>query len=192
MKRELIQNVKVTPYTSEDAIDRDGFLSAVLGVLVGTPTGSPTGLTVKLTVTECDTESGSYTPAADKLIPVDKALDADGSISLDTDAAAGALVNFDLDLVGCKQFIKIKVEVVCTGSPSTSCTFSAALVLGDKAYTPAQCRVEKRTKEVFTMARVYDPPKAKPAENKLERPVKERKGTTSKKTEKEQKEGEGE
>ena len=36
------------------------------------------------------------------------------------------------------------------------------------------------------------PPKAKPAENKLERPVKERKGTTSKKTEKEQKEGEGE
>lgn len=120
MKRELIQNVKVTPYTSEDAIDRDGFLSAVLGVLVGTPTGSPTGLAVKLTVTECDTESGSYTPAADKLIPVDK-----------------ALVNFDLDLVGCKQFIKIKVEVVCTGGSSASCTATAALVLGDKAYTPA-------------------------------------------------------
>ena len=42
------------------------------------------------------------------------------------------------------------------------------------------------------MARVYDPPKAQPAENKLERPVKARTGTTSKKTEKEQKEGEGE
>ena len=145
MKRELIQNVKVTPYTSEDAIDRDGFLSAVLGVLVGTPTGSHTGLAVKLTVTECDTKSGSYTPAADKLIPVDKALDADGSISLDadgsisldTDAAGRALVNFDLDLVGCKQFIKIKVEVVCTGGSSASCTATAALVLGDKAYTPA-------------------------------------------------------
>lgn len=136
MKRELIQNVKVTPYTSENAIDRDGFLSAVLGVLVGTPTGSPTDLAVKLTVTECDTKSGSYTPAADKLIPVDKALDADGSISLDT-AAGGALVNFDLDLVGCKQFIKIKVEVVCTGDSSASCTATAALVLGDKAYTPA-------------------------------------------------------
>lgn len=62
MKRELIQNVKVTPYTSEVAIDRDGFLSAVLGVLVGTPTGSLTGLAVKLTVTECDTKRGSYTP----------------------------------------------------------------------------------------------------------------------------------
>ena len=127
MKRELIQNVKVTPYTSEDAIDRDGFLSAVLGVLVGTPTGSPTGLAVKLTVTECDTKSGSYTPAADKLIPVDKA----------QGAAGGALVNFDLDLVGCKQFIKIKVEVVCTSGSSASCTATAALVLGDKAYTPA-------------------------------------------------------
>lgn len=63
-------------------------------------------------MTECDTEGGSYTPAADTLIPVDKALGADGSISLETDAAGGSLVNFDLDLVGCKQFIKIKVEVV--------------------------------------------------------------------------------
>ena len=137
MKRELIQNVKVTPYTSETAIDRDGFLSAVLGVLVGTPTGDPTGLAVKRTVTECDTEGGSYTPAADTLIPVDKALGADGSISLETDAAGGSLVNFDLDLVGCKQFIKIKVEVVCTGGTSASCDATAALVLGDKAYTPA-------------------------------------------------------
>ena len=170
MKRELIQNVKVTPYTNGDAIDRDGFLSAVLGVLVGTPTGSPTGLAVKLTVTECDTKSGSYTPAADKLIPVDKALDADGSISLDTDVAGGALVNFDLDLVGCKQFIKIKVEVVCTGGSSASCTATAALVLGDASEVP----------EVFTMARHYPPETVKPAENKREAGPKERKATTPK------------
>ena len=45
-------------------------------------------------------------------------------------------MNFDLDLVGCKQFIKIKVEVVCTGGTSASCDATAALVLGDKAYTP--------------------------------------------------------
>ena len=42
------------------------------------------------------------------------------------------------------------------------------------------------------MARVYDPQKEKPAENKLKRPVKEHKGTASKKNEKDQKEGEGE
>lgn len=136
MKRALIQNVKVTPYTSEDAIDREGFLSAVLGVLVGTPTGTPTGLAVKLTVTESDEESGSYTPAADKLIPIDKALDGDGVISIDTDAAGGALVNIDLDLVGCKQFVKIKYEITCTGGSSPSCSATAALVLGDASEVP--------------------------------------------------------
>lgn len=136
MKRELIQNVKVTPYTSETAIDREGYLSAVLGVLVGTPSGSPTGMAVKLTVTECDTEGGSYTPAADKLIPVDKALGADGSISLETDAAGGSLVNFDLDLVGLKQYVKVKVEMVCTGGSSPSCTATAALALGDASEVP--------------------------------------------------------
>lgn len=136
MKRALIQNVKVTPYTSEDVINREGFLSAVLGVLVGTPTGTPTGMAVKLTVTESDEEAGSYTPAADKLIPIDKALDGDGAISIDTDAAGGALVNIDLDLVGCKQFVKIKYEITCTGGSTPSCTATAALALGDASEVP--------------------------------------------------------
>lgn len=136
MKRALIQNVKVTPYTSEDVIDREGFLSAVLGVLVGTPTGTPTGMAVKLTVTESDEEAGSYTPAADKLIPIDKALDANGAISLDTDAAGDTLVNIDLDLVGCKQFVKIKYEMVCTGGTTPSCNATAALALGDASEVP--------------------------------------------------------
>ena len=42
MKRALIQSVKVTPYTSEDAINREGFLSGILAVKVGSPSGSPT------------------------------------------------------------------------------------------------------------------------------------------------------
>ena len=68
MKRELLENVKVKPYTSGDAIDREGYLSAVLGVSLGAATGAPTGITVKVTFTECDTEGGSYTPVADKLV----------------------------------------------------------------------------------------------------------------------------
>lgn len=136
MKRELMQNVKVMPYTSEAVIDREGFLSAVLGVKVGAPTGAPAGLAVKLTVTECDTESGTYTPAADKLIPVDKTLDDNGAISVDTAAAGGEMLNFDLDLVGCKRFIKVKVEVVCTGGTSAACTATAALALGDASEMP--------------------------------------------------------
>ena len=136
MKRALIQNVKVTPYTSADAIDREGFLSAVLGVLVGTPTGIPTGMAVKLTITESDEKDGDYAPAADKLIPIDKALDGDGAISIDTDAKGGALVNIDLDLVGCKQFVKIKYEITCTDGSSPSCSATAALVLGDASEVP--------------------------------------------------------
>ena len=58
MKRALIQSVKVTPYTSEDAINREGFLSGILAVKVGSPSGSPTGMAVKLTITESD-QSGT-------------------------------------------------------------------------------------------------------------------------------------
>ena len=100
MKRALIQSVKVTPYTSEDAINREGFLSGILAVKVGSPTGSPTGLAVKLTITESD-QSG-----------------------------------FDLDLVGLKQYVKVKVEITCSGGTSPECEATAALALGDASEVP--------------------------------------------------------
>lgn len=137
MKRALIQNIKVYPYTSGEAIDRERFLSGVLAVKVGTPTGSPTGLAVKVTLTESDTADGTFTPASDKLIPVgNKPLDDDGSISIATDAQGGALVNLDLDLVGCKKYIKAAYSVVCTGGTSAACTATAAVALGDAAEMP--------------------------------------------------------
>ena len=48
MKRELLQNVKVQPYTSGDALDRTGFLSGVIGAVIGTAGG------LTLTVTHSD------------------------------------------------------------------------------------------------------------------------------------------
>lgn len=63
MKRALIQSVKVTPYTSEAAINREGFLSGILAVKVGSPSGSPTGMAVKLTITESDHQSTGYAPS---------------------------------------------------------------------------------------------------------------------------------
>ena len=135
MKRALLENVRVTPYTSEDVIDREGFLSAVLGVLVGSPTGSPTGMNVKVTFTESDEESGSYTPAADKRLVLDHSIN-EGELELETDAAGSQLVNIDLDLVGCKRYVKAKVEMVCSGGTSPSCEATCALVLGDAAGMP--------------------------------------------------------
>lgn len=132
MKRELLENVKVQPYTSGDAIDREGYLSAVLGVSLGAATGTP----VKVTFTECDTEDGSYTPVADKLVVPGKTTDDTGAVTIEADPAGSELHNIDIDLVGCKQFIKATVAVECTGGTSPSCTATCAIALGDKNVQP--------------------------------------------------------
>lgn len=135
MKRALIQSVKVTPYTSEDAINREGFLSGILAVKVGSPSGTPTGMAVKLTITESDQQSAGFAPVKDKLVCVGNApLDDAGVISVTTDG--GELVNFDLDLVGLKQYIKVKVEITCSGGSTQSCEATAALALGDASEVP--------------------------------------------------------
>lgn len=136
MKRELLENVKVKPYTSGDAIDREGYLSAVLGVSLGAATGTPNGITVKVTFTECDTERGSYTPVADKLVVPGKTTDDTGAVTIEADPAGSELHNIDIDLVGCKQFIKATVAVECTGGTNPSCTATCAIALGDKNVQP--------------------------------------------------------
>lgn len=136
MKRELLENVKVQPYTSGDAIDREGYLSAVLGVSLGAATGTPTGITVKVTFTECDTKNGSYTPVADKLVVPGKTTDDTGAVTIEANPAGSELHNIDIDLVGCKQFIKATVAVECTDGSSPSCTATCAIALGDKNVQP--------------------------------------------------------
>lgn len=117
MKRELLKNIKVIPYTSGTAIDRESFLSAVVAASV------TAGAKVKIEVTHCDTENGSYTNVTDKLIVVDGTNEAE--------ITAPATVNFDLDLIGCKRFIKITATL--TGD-SAAATY--AVVLGDPAEMP--------------------------------------------------------
>lgn len=136
MKRELLENVKVRPYTSGSAIDREGYLSAVLGVSLGAATGTTTGITVKVTFTECDTKDGSYTPVADKLVVPGKTTDDTGAVTIEADPKGSELHNIDIDLVGCKQFIKATVAVECTGGSSPSCTATCAIALGDKNVQP--------------------------------------------------------
>ena len=136
MKRELLENVKVQPYTSGDAIDREGYLSAVLGVSLGAAIGTPTSITIKVTFTECDTKSGSYTPVADKLVVPGKTTDDTGTVTIEADPAGSELHNIDIDLVGCKQFIRATVAVECTGGSPSSCTATCAIALGDKNVQP--------------------------------------------------------
>lgn len=113
MKRELLENTKVLPYTVSEVLDCDGFLSAVLGVKAAA-NGD-----LKITVSHCDTSTGTFT---DVEIGSDTA----------TGLKANEIANFDIDLAGCKQFVKIAVS----GSAYTSGGSTCAIALGDKSEQP--------------------------------------------------------
>ena len=59
-----------------------------------------------------------------------------GAVTIEADPAGSELHNIDIDLVGCKQFIKATVAVECTGGTSPSCTATCAIALGDKNVQP--------------------------------------------------------
>lgn len=117
MKRELFENVKVIPDGVGVVIDRSGFLSAVLGISVTAAVNE----SLKLEVQHCDTESGTYEPVEDSHIGVD-------GILKEQTVNAGDMLNVDIDLLGCKQYIKIMA--------TTNATATYALTLGDPAQAP--------------------------------------------------------
>lgn len=122
MKRELMQNVKVAPYTSGAAIDRQNFLSGIVAVKVATA-GALT-----LTVTHCDTEGGAYEAVKDSFIAPTEGAVTNGAVALTV--KVGDKVNLDLDLVGCKRYIK----VTASGAAAADATYATAL--GDAQNTP--------------------------------------------------------
>lgn len=133
MKRQLIENVKVVPYASGAAIDRQNFLSGIFAASITGITGSPTAASLKIAVTECDTASGTFTDCADPRIIVG----GEDEWSIDLAATTPALdINVDLDLVGCKRFIKVTATVTLTGGTTPSSTKAFAVVLGDPQIAP--------------------------------------------------------
>ncbi len=125
MKRNLIQNVKAIPYTSGSVIDRTGFLSAVVAVSALTAGG------VKLEVTHADTATGTFEAVTDERLVV-------GGANEVKDLKAGDIANFDLDLLGCKNFIKVTLsgDAAATGSGDAAKTAACAVVLGDHNTQP--------------------------------------------------------
>lgn len=117
MKRELIQNVKAIPYTSGEAIDRAGLLSAVCAVKAAADGD------VKVEVTHGDTAEGDFVAVPDACLFVGGGKEAAG-------LKTGDIANFDIDLVGCKQFVKLTVSG--TAAEGAAC----AVVLGDPAQAP--------------------------------------------------------
>lgn len=117
MRRMLFEQVKVVPGGVGVVVDRTGFLSAILGVNVTAGTDS----NLKVTVQHSDTEDGEFVAVDDSHIGVEGALK-------EIKVSAGDMVNMDIDLIGCKPYIKIEVV--------TEATATYALVLGDCSRNP--------------------------------------------------------
>lgn len=121
MKRELLQSIKVQPYTSGDVIARTGFLSGVIGAVIGTA-GALT-----LTVTHSD-DGTTFEAVTDKQVFTEKQTK-DGVFTT-SELAKDDIVNIDIDLIGTKNFVKI----VTSGTAAANTTLATAL--GDKNTQP--------------------------------------------------------
>lgn len=134
MKRNLFQNITAIPYASGDAIDRTGFLSAVLGFNAA----SAASVTVKV---EHSDDGTTFVPVTDeRVFPETQTKGGEYKFTAPTIPAPATkagettpttptgLVNVDVDLVGLKSIVKFTV---------TGATGSVAVVLGDSAVQPA-------------------------------------------------------
>jgi hypothetical protein len=121
MKRELLQNVIVQPYTSGAVIDRSGFLSAILGASIGTAGA--------LTVTATHSDDGTTFVAVPDTLVFPEKKTAGGVYTTDA-LAVGDIANIDVDLVGLKAYVKLTLS----GAAAASSTY--ALVIGDATEQP--------------------------------------------------------
>lgn len=127
MKRKLIENVMAIPYKSGDAVDRKGFLSAVIGANVA---ASGT-LTVKV---EHSDDGETFVPVTDECVFPEKRTSG-GEYTHTSEPIPGAeevggVVNIDVDLVGLKNFVKFTI----TGNDDTA--NGLVVVLGDSSAQP--------------------------------------------------------
>ena len=127
MKRELFQNITAIPYKSGDAIDRTGFLSAVIGANVAADGAT----TVKV---EHSDDGVTFVPVTDERVFPEKQTTG-GEYTFKNEPAegaeeAGGVVNVDVDLVGLKPIVKFTV----TGNDETA--NGLVVVLGDAVVQP--------------------------------------------------------
>lgn len=115
MKRALFETVAVLPFVSGSVVQRPGYESAVLALTVAQ------NATATVKVEHCDTQDGTFEAVGDSRLFVDNPVNESGEAIVKNEGPAAAVANLDIDLVGCKEFIKITV----TGGTA------GALALGD-------------------------------------------------------------
>jgi len=136
MKRELFDNVKLIVKADNAVIDRSGCLSGVLAIFVGAITGNPTASDLTIAITHADTEDGTFKPVTDTMIGMEEHPSKDGVLNK-IPVKADDQLTINLDLIGCKQYIKITPSIKFTGGTSPAASnASYALVLGDPSVSP--------------------------------------------------------
>lgn len=121
MKRELLQNIKVQPYHSEDVIERTGFLSGIIGAAIGTDGD------LILNIVHSD-DGITFDTVSDKNLFPEKQTK-DGVFTIKS-LVTGDIVNIDVDFAGLKNFVKIAVS----GTAAANTTLAVAL--GDTSVQP--------------------------------------------------------
>lgn len=135
MKRELFDNVSVVIGATDDAIDRKGFLSAVFAASIGEVTGSPTNTKLSVKVEHSDTSNGAFTAVEDTMINPEH-MSREGILA-EKNVESKDTLQLNLDLLGCKRYIKITPTITFTGGDSPSAAAAAyVLVLGDPTDSP--------------------------------------------------------
>ena len=133
MKRALLENNKVI--LNPDIVDRKGFLSAIFALKVS---GSVTdGTTASIMIEHCDTEDGEFEAVQDtEVYPSLRVNDKKPGMLEKIEIVAEKDINIDIDLLGCRRFLKITASFKDGDGGSAEVTYAGAIVLGDSTEVP--------------------------------------------------------
>ncbi len=133
MKRALLENNRVV--LEPGIVDRNGFLSAVYALKASGEIAE--GTTASVTVTHCDTADGEFVPVADAEVYQPLWVDGKKPGKLEgIRLAADEDINIDVDLLGCKRFVKFTPSFSDKDGGAAEVTHVSALVLGDSTGVP--------------------------------------------------------
>lgn len=130
MKRTLLENNRVI--ISPGIIDRHRFLSAIFAIKAA---GVTAGAAASIEFKHCDTMDGEFEAVTDTEVCPGFRIDHKTGVLSGVAVTDGEDINIDLDLIGCRRFIKITVSLEGTSGES-SASIQTAIVLGDGSEVP--------------------------------------------------------
>lgn len=141
MKRALLENCKVL--LDPGVIDREGFLSAIFALAAADSAGE--GAAVSIRIEHSDTADGGFTAVEDaEVFPSLHIKDPkkNPGVAEGVMVTGGEAINIDVDLLGCKRYVKITaVPEGGTGDAQQEDTggapgYISAVALGDSSFMP--------------------------------------------------------